>query len=33
MVVAKRLIKRTREGDFELRLPDEERTVLRSLAA
>ena len=26
-------IKRTRKGDFELRLPDEERTVLRSLVA
>ena len=26
-------IKRTRKGDFELRLPEEERTVLRSLAA
>ena len=33
MVVAKRRIKRTRKGDFELRLPEEERTVLRSLAA
>lgn len=29
----RRRIKRTRKGDFELRLPDEERTVLRSLVA
>ncbi len=31
MAVNKRRVKRTRRGDFELRLPDEERTVIRSL--
>jgi hypothetical protein len=32
-MATRRRIKHTRKGDFELRLPDEERTVLRSLAA
>jgi len=32
-VSTRKRIKRTRKGDFELRLPEEERTVLRSLAA
>ena len=33
MAVNRRRIKRTKKGDFELRLPSEERTVVRSLVA
>ncbi|HTN79183.1 MAG TPA: DUF2017 family protein [Acidimicrobiales bacterium] len=33
MAVTRRRIKRTKKGDFELRLPDEERTVVRSLVS
>jgi len=33
VAVTRRRIKRTKKGDFELRLPDEERTVVRSLVS
>jgi len=33
VAVNKRRVKRTRRGDFELRLPDEERTVIRALVS